>query len=512
MAAPPQSSANRGPEARLHTLFDLIPAGQEDGDYYEERRGDALALAMRTGHAAQPLYPFLPPLHRTIYNTTRTTMEESYTGGAAWGERISFRIPLRADAIHGIGMYVELGHWLPGNILSGLMNGTLAHTDVSGSAWAYADRLGACLFDRIELELNGVTVESFPGEWIDVYSRAWLACPQRAAIADCALPDIGPDRRGTTAKYSRQRDIYPTEDGSLFVWFPFWFWRHSNSVLPIASLAEGSAVLHVTFRAFSDCVRRVDASGRTCHTQTPLAKTMSFVATADNETTTTVTTQTQPPEFRRIRMLVDGVFMEDRLRALFKPAIDRPLELLMDQLRTYTFDEPWKYAVPIQSASHALVHLPIECGGPLKEIMWVVRRKAALVNADRTNYSAVLEQEYDETYAPFAPLLERATVQVEGRSIEEGDELKFRRTTAESHTGGYGCFANYIYAHSFAMTPETYEPSGSLNASRVGSVRLALLVKQPLGSATLDWEVLVFVVRHNWLRVQGHHIGTVFSD
>jgi hypothetical protein len=62
------------------------------------------------------------------------------------------------------------------------------------------------------------------------------------------------------------------------------------------------------------------------------------------------------------------------------------------------------------------------------------------------------------------------------------------------------------------MTPETYEPSGSLNASRVSGVRLALLVKQPLGSATLDWEVLVFVVRHNWLRVQGHHIGTVFSD
>ena len=189
-----------------------------------------------------------------------------------------------------------------------------------------------------------------------------------------------------------------------------------------------------------------------------------------------------------------------------------PFETLVRNVETFTFNEPLKYSVTASSEDTIHVQLPIEINHPMEEILWVIRRKANTMQNDYTNFSSVTTQEYDPVYNKQMPLLVKASIYLNGIEIIHKEEQWFRQHISYLHKGGYAAYSQFIYGYSFAKHPGQHQPSGTANASKLQSVKLALSVKQPEGTQNKEWEVLVYILRLDWLRFQNGLVNRIYMD
>jgi hypothetical protein len=131
-----------------------------------------------------------------------------------------------------------------------------------------------------------------------------------------------------------------------------------------------------------------------------------------------------------------------------------PFERPFREIQQFDFTEPLKYVVNKSGNDMITVQLPLEANGPVEEIVWFLRRKAAItLNNDWTNYSATLEKDYHPTFAPLEPLLLSAKIQANGQDIIHQDESWFRSQIARAHKSGKTSYDAFVYGYSFAKHP-----------------------------------------------------------
>jgi hypothetical protein len=211
------------------------------------------------------------------------------------------------------------------------------------------------------------------------------------------------------------------------------------------------------------------------------------------------------PPFKSVQLLAYGAIVDGSFRTKM---LRDPFEILHRQVQTFSFDEPMKYAVAKRADVDTIrVQLPLEANHPIEEILWFVRRKGASVNNEWTNYTNLVETEWGSK--PPTPLLKHAMLQANGTILCDAEEQFYREHIAHAHRGGFAAFSKFIYGYSFAAHPGEHQPSGSLNASRVNSLRLVLDVTPPGGDL---WEVKVFCIGLNWLRFENGLANPMFDD
>ena len=217
----------------------------------------------------------------------------------------------------------------------------------------------------------------------------------------------------------------------------------------------------------------------------------------------------QPQPTMEVAEMVCGTALIDGdLRKAYR---DYYHEILMNPVVEMQFGEPLKYTVGAPNGSRILIGLPLTAfNGPLKQLIWVIRRKGVGARADWTNFSATLEDAADPIWNPTQPLLRKATLLVGTATWFDEEESVLRANGALPLAGGIRVFGNYIYVYNFTERPNSFDPCGSVNASRT-DLRLNLEVEQPQG-ADKEWEVLVWAVQTNWMRFQNGLANQVFMD
>ncbi len=241
--------------------------------------------------------------------------------------------------------------------------------------------------------------------------------------------------------------------------------------------------------------------------------------TVTPETTVLITSTTVQPAFQNIEImayssLVDGSFRDRLMR--------RPFEMLYREAQAFHFDEPTKYAIvkPNNLTDNISVNLTLECNGPVEEIIWVIRRRGCVVNNDWINFGPLLEHQEVEGRYPI-PLLESASIWINGQPFVDQDGDWFRQHIANIHKGGIVAWNRYIYGYSFARSPSKHQPSGTVNMSRATSVQLRLTVRAPKRatisgdfdeSVRAGWEVHAYCVGLNWLRFENGIANRIFSS
>ena len=103
-------------------------------------------------------------------------------------------------------------------------------------------------------------------------------------------------------------------------------------------------------------------------------------------------------------------------------------------------------------------------------------------------------------------------MQVNGQTICDAPEQYYRQLIASHHKGGIVSYDKYIYGYPFAVSPGEHQPSGTLNASRVQSLRLTLTVQVPTSLYDTSWEVKVYCIGLNWLRFENGICNKLFTD
>jgi hypothetical protein len=224
-------------------------------------------------------------------------------------------------------------------------------------------------------------------------------------------------------------------------------------------------------------------------------------------------TLVNPRLINNINLLCQGIFVDGPYREmLLRQAFERPFR----EIQQFDFNEPLKYVVNKAGDDKITVQLPLEANQPIEEIVWFLRRRASVdLNNDWTNYSATLEKDYDPVFSPLEPLLVSAKLQGNGMDIVNQDEAWFRSHISRAHRGGKTSYDSFIYGYSFAKSPGEHNPTGSINASRLSSLRLVLDVKPPPVSTdgtTTEWEVHVLVFAFQWLRFENGVCNKVFMD
>lgn len=490
---------------------------QKDGYGTKQPRGGSTTLLDLVSRDIQDntLFPLDASLTKFLRDETLRTVpmstlmrEFTFKGPASLGQTFIFELGdiNCGDLISGLFIQLQLGDWFTRMIRENLRNGKLSPRDPMG-LWTYCNSLGTAVLDHATLEVDDQILEKITGDSIHVSALLFPDLNTQYGIADSlGLKTI--DR----LKNLDGKKAFLTEDGWVTVPLMFSMLREKiTATFPLIACRQGTMRVRVTLKKFDQLVRIVSGSRASC-VDSPLGKTVDFIDTtlALNKIIS-VPVLPDEPDLRNIQLLTQGHFVEGEYR---ENLLRKPFERPYREIQHFDFTEPLKYLVNKTANDLITVQLPLEANQPVEEIVWFLRRKAAVtLNNDWTNYSATLERDYHPTFQPLEPLLVSAKIQANGLDLVNQDEAWFRSHISRAHRGGKKAYDSFLYGYSFSRHPGEHDPTGTMNASRLDSLRLTLNVRPPQGpSDDKEWEVHVFVYAIQWVRFGNGICNKVFID
>lgn len=460
----------------IKRLVDLVDRGPEDDLFYPASSNNTI------------FHREWAPYH----NVVPDVVEIGYQGNAAWGQRITVTLTREdsGDLLSWLCLRLRPQSWLgphDAKIRSGLWN----YQDPA-RAWMWASSLATIAIQKVEFEIGDAVVETWPGEWMDIWSRMWMD-GGRAGTWDAdmyaKLPP-GVLRDPTRPPWTT---VEPTEDGYVYCWLPLCMLRRPETAFPLIAMGEQEVRVHITLRPFADVVRR-RAVPRTSACEVPLGETVVLL---DNTGATPVpwsyTLPSVAPGFDDATVFVGVVQTEDPLRSRY---LRSPLELMYEPVTYAHFDLPESVA----GNTTATVNFPLrEFNGPIREICFFLRRKTVWRFNEWTNYGALAEDDYYPQYqgavtVPQQPILVSAKLMVGNAVWRDETENWWRLEYGLAHRGGVRLTGGFVYGFVLGTLSEELQPSGTVNASRA-DMRLTLTMQ-----AASDWDVHVFGIGLNWMR------------
>ena len=507
----------------IKRLVDLVDRGPEDDYFFPASANNTLFRRVWSHY----------------HNAVQEIVELGYLGHCAWGSRIT--VPLRAkesgDLLQWLCLRLKPRSWLGADLESKFQAGTWNYADVS-AGWMWAGSLGSVAIAKVEWEIGDAVIEQWPGEWMDVWSRRSLDLGRGpvwdtdlyASVPAPLLRDTG--REPWTA-------VSPTEDGYVYCWLPLTFLRRPQTAFPLVAVGDHTEVkVHITLRPFADVVRR-RAVARSGPTETPLGAVVRVVdQTGVTPIPWEVRLPARVPEFEEVSVLAGVVHLEDPLRGSY---LRDPFEMLYEPVVHMTFDVPDKVAVERGDGGVVSMQCPLrELNGPVRELVFFLRRKGVWAYNEWTNYGSLLEPELVATVGEHAPgnaraglrglldavptqvpMLQRARLMVDNAVFRDEEEAWWRYESALQLPGGVRLSGGMVYGHLFGdaarWQADDLQPAGTVNTSR-SLVRLDLDIVPPAAGpeacteGASAWEVHVFAVCVNWMRFVGGLVGPLFKD
>jgi len=407
------------------------------------------------------------------HNVVPEIREIGFKGAATWGGRIT--IPLtRQDS-------GDLLQWLavrlvPGSIYGAAVDNRLRAgwtvADISGS-WRYADSLGTVAIALVEFEIGDALVETWTGEWMDVWSRTWIDAG-RAGVWDTDIYGLNGSGNG------------------VYCWLPLALLRRVATAFPLISVTEQEIRVHVTFRPYADVVRMVDRD-RTTPCEVPTSVTLLDPSGAS------VTFPVSGTPAITLKILAGVTITEDPLRAGY---IRSPLEIMYEPVSYARFDMPLSASV---AGDLWTAQFPLTFNGPLREIAFFLRRKDVWKRATWTDYSRTGSAEVDSENS----ILVSGRLWVDNAVWRNDPDEWWRIEYGNSHRGGVRLAAGFVYGIVFGgyLGAEELQPSATVNASRA-KLRLDLVMR----GATDGWDLHVFGIGLNWMRFGSGMAVPLFKD
>ena len=483
----PGSFGNKGPVGEMKRIVTLVDRGEFEEFVYPR---------------AETATKF-QPVAQTYHNFTQEVATWSFSGSPAWGQRITFSVPWpwQGDFLNWIALRLKPLSWMPpdARLHIGPDLRDWIVTDPS-NFWVWAASLGTAAIARAEMEVDGVIIESFSGDWMNVWNKTSHGCGEGAAYDDTLYTSYNPSNPAFGFQVN--------DDGNIYCYLPFWFSKHQNTAFPLVSCKGPDTVrFHITLRPFHEVVRKMDTLA-TC-TESPLGTSFTVRDfTFPFYHIKPVQNGRSIPGFENADIVCGISNIDGTMRDAYMKA---PHEILMESVVETDFAEPLKYVVNTGATDTVKIQLPLTvANGPIRQLLFFLRRKVAVTAwRDWTNYSATLTAHLDPIWNPSRPLLARAQLQVGTAIWADEDERWWRAAGDVLLPGGVRAYGNYIYCYNFAEKPAEFSPSGSLNASRV-DMKLNLTVSPP--ALDSEWTVSVFIVGTNWIRFQNGLANLVFMD
>jgi hypothetical protein len=335
----------------------------------------------------------------------------------------------------------------------------------------YCDEVGHALIDKVDLVIGGTLIDSHPGHYLQVWNEL-TQTPEKKQIAHL----IG--RSGNEAEL----EALAMTEQNLFIPLQFFFCRHLMCSLPLIALQYHQVEIKVTFSPLERCIGfpgyeigpLVDTNkfdiGNESHLYSDSSTKASMAATYnlgphasffEHHQINSTFIKLRPKSslnrdsFKIVegRLMCNLVYLEEEERKTFAGSTH---EYLVDLLQ---YQGP-QSATKTQTVYHAYFN------HPTSELIWTFVPKASIEGGEPFNYTAL-----QSSYNAAGDTLKTAKLQFNGYDRFQDMEAEYFREIipAQYHTS---VPTRPIYVYSFALEPEDFRPSGSVNLSRIDNVKL----------------------------------------
>ena len=425
-----------------------------------------------------PQISFFKVVYRRHTNFAMESIEQTFNGNPQLGNKVTCTISRNGDLITNL--------WLECTIKQN-----------ENGAQGLCNSLGHALIEYVELEIGGQRIDKHYGEWLEILSELTLPEEKRQGFKemigrrDAYLP--------TTATPVENMGSYKDNEVCLYVPLQFFFCRNPGLALPLIALQYHEVKINVKLREAKELISQQGI---------PEGSSAS----------------TSEPTLSSLRMYADYIYLDTDERRRFAQVSH---EYLIEQLQ-HTGPDVAK------TTNHRL-----NFNHPVKELVWVYRKHgaepmnfncgvgvgspAAGANADYVDYylnesmtntsTMTLGDVVDPTLSTNTKdWFTTCKLQLNGHDrFSERKAAYFRLVQPYQHHTRVP--AKHVYAYSFALNPESHQPSGSCNFSRLDNVTLIL---EPQSSSTVTVgdsdELLVFATNYNVLRIMSGMGGLAYSN
>ncbi len=357
--------------------------------------------------------------NKAFSNFAIESVENQFQQGPDFNKQTSSRITNQGDVI--IGGYLEIIT----TPLSADGSGT-ATVNAAATQVGWTNSFGHAVIDETQFKIGGIEFDKQYGEWLEIYSEFFISESHRAAYNECVgkFPD---DDIATLDGNGALQNTY-------IVPMRYW-WDRPGVGLPSAALEGVDIEITVRFRPAVQCI-------------------VSDVAVSSLQVN---------PSFEA-KFWIDFAFVSDEERAELVAA---PQTYLITQIMRSVSDSI-AFGANVQDFNFTL-HFNL----PANDLIWVVQNDADVTGSTDTNrwFKYGFGNGAAET-----DFFSQALLKINNTNREESRGPLYYRAFRPQRTHTHAPEA-FMYEFAFAINPESFQPSGTMNFSKTDSATLVLTKK-----------------------------------
>lgn len=437
--------------------------------------GSLVALVAKSDEdkylTGNPQITFWKSSHRRHSNFALQRYQITRPTSRLMSTTVDFKIEHVGDLLRGLTLEITLPD------ITDISSETVSAEDVF-----YTDNVGCAAIDKIEFIINGQVIQTLWGDWITAYQLLAENFGKQYALDELRGGDVVYD--GLTGK----------EEGSgvgmvARIPLPFWFARTSGCAVPLVGLKHTDVRVRTYLRPYDQLVYSpvdIRLPGSYSYGSVQL---FADVVHLDREERSTFTTS--PLEY-----LVETVQQNHRVLTAAKAQMNSSSPVPLG-----TIDVPT-----------VMESVPLQLSLPTKELVWFLApqpKSSVYCDMSLNRWHQFPVGEHDSAGNFYADLIQDVTLRVGGQSVFETESADWFRLEQpiRYHTNVPAQRMKGVYMHSFAIRPEEYQPSGTLNFSAVDKAELIISMSRP----SQNYNLVVYAWGYNVLRVSNGLGGLAYS-
>lgn len=431
-----------------------------------------------------PQISFFKMVYRRHTNFATESQPMYFDGTPNFGQRITCLIPRRGDLLGRVYLDVTLPRIF----------------DSSGNELQYTNSVGHALIQEITFEVGEQEIDRQTGEWMEIWTQLTTPAGQRDALNEMIgrveqyVPPSGPPPILQAGPQS--------EGLRLLIPLQFYFCNNPGLYLPLLALQYHPIRINITLRPLQQLFWVLPP-------QPPATQEAWKPACSINVSCTS----------QIVNMMLWGeyVYLDVEERRMF---VSTSHEYLIEQVQ---YTPP--YALTAQQTTATV---SVEFNHPIKEFIFVAQRDEMINRNEWFNYSNLainepcpaLVQPYVNGNAPAGrlDLISAAKLQLDGYDrFPLRSPMYFRLQQPYDHHTTTPVYS-FIYDYSFALRPEDFQPTGTMNASRIDSIVWQIQMNPVLSNPTIPaWQqrgncrIVVYGHNYNVFRVINGFGGLLFT-
>jgi hypothetical protein len=341
----------------------------------------------------------------------------------------------------------------------------------TGDAVSYVNSIGHALIQEITVEIGEQEIDRQNGEWMEIWSSYTTTRDKQVGFNNMI----------------RKVDGYipPTFFGEQKLYIPlrFWFCRNPGLALPLIALQYHPVRINLTLKPLNQLFYSPGLTTAECSTL-----------------------EVKPASITDLMLWGDYIYLDVEERRRF---VSSTHEYLIEQIQ---------YTAPIPVApGGTAVTLRLEFNHPIRELFWLIQRDDMIRYHEFFNYSSLGIYE-DGTRQD---ILQDAVLQLDGYDRFQLRNAGYFRLVQPWQYHSVIPEDFFVYSYSFCLEPESVQPSGSMNASRMDSIALQLnlvpaVVTPPVKASEhcpppRTFSGRVYGINHNVFRIADGFGGVLFT-